>query len=61
MNIRQKMLIGAGLLTLIPVVLTAALLWEGASTLADTALEERTRNQQPREGSANPGLAALDT
>jgi methyl-accepting chemotaxis protein len=45
MNIRQKMLIGAGLLTLIPVVLTAALLWEGASTLADNALEERTRNQ----------------
>jgi methyl-accepting chemotaxis protein len=45
MNIRQKMLIGAGLLTLIPVVITAALLWQGASSLADTALTERTQNQ----------------
>lgn len=45
MNIRQKMLIGAGLLTLIPVAITAALLWRGASTLADTALQERTQNQ----------------
>jgi methyl-accepting chemotaxis protein len=45
MNIRQKMLIGAGLLTLIPVVITAALLWQGASSLADAALVERTQNQ----------------
>ncbi len=45
MNIRQKMLIGAALLTLIPVAITAALLWQGASTLADTALQERTQNQ----------------
>ncbi len=45
MNIRQKMLIGAGLLTLIPVVITAALLWQGASSLAGTALEERTKTQ----------------
>ncbi len=45
MNIRQKMLIGAGLLTLIPVAITAALLWQGASSLADTALQERTQNQ----------------
>jgi methyl-accepting chemotaxis protein len=45
MNIRQKMLLGAGLLTLIPVVITAALLWQGASTLADDALTERTQNQ----------------
>jgi methyl-accepting chemotaxis protein len=45
MNIRQKMLIGAGLLTLIPVVITSALLWQGASSLADDALETRTRNQ----------------
>jgi methyl-accepting chemotaxis protein len=45
MNIRQKMLIGAGLLTLIPVAITAALLWQGASSLADTALTERTQNQ----------------
>jgi methyl-accepting chemotaxis protein len=45
MNIRQKMLIGAGLLTLIPVVITAALLWQGASSLADDALTQRTQNQ----------------
>ena len=45
MNIRQKMLLGAALLTLIPVAITAALLWQGASSLADTALKERTQNQ----------------
>jgi methyl-accepting chemotaxis protein len=45
MNIRQKMLIGASLLTLIPVAITAALLWQGASTLAGNALDERTQNQ----------------
>jgi methyl-accepting chemotaxis protein len=45
MNIRQKMLLGAGLLTLIPVLITALLLWQGASQLADTALKERTQNQ----------------
>jgi methyl-accepting chemotaxis protein len=45
MNIRQKMLIGAGLLTLIPVLITAALLWQGASSLADDALAQRTQNQ----------------
>jgi methyl-accepting chemotaxis protein len=45
MNIRQKMLLGAALLTLIPVAITAALLWQGASSLADTALQERTQNQ----------------
>jgi methyl-accepting chemotaxis protein len=45
MNIRQKMLLGAGLLTLIPVAITAALLWQGASTLAGNALDQRTQNQ----------------
>jgi methyl-accepting chemotaxis protein len=45
MNIRQKMLLGGALLTLIPVAITAALLWQGASTLADSALQERTQNQ----------------
>ena len=45
MNIRQKMLLGGALLTLIPVAITAALLWQGASSLADTALQERTQNQ----------------
>jgi methyl-accepting chemotaxis protein len=45
MNIRQKMLLGASLLTLIPVALTAALMWQGASSLATTALEEATQAQ----------------
>jgi methyl-accepting chemotaxis protein len=45
MNIRQKMLLGAGLLTLIPVVITAALLWQGASSLAGSALDDRTQVQ----------------
>jgi methyl-accepting chemotaxis protein len=45
MNIRQKMLLGAGLLTLIPVVITATLLWQGTSTLAETALTDRTQSQ----------------
>jgi methyl-accepting chemotaxis protein len=45
MNIRQKMLLGAGLLTLIPVAITSVLLWQGASTLAGSALDERTQNQ----------------
>jgi methyl-accepting chemotaxis protein len=45
MNIRQKMLLGAGLLTLIPVAITAALMWQGTSTLADEALGERTQAQ----------------
>jgi methyl-accepting chemotaxis protein len=45
MNIRQKMLLGASLLTLVPVVITAALLWQGASSLAGDALEDRTQAQ----------------
>jgi methyl-accepting chemotaxis protein len=45
MNIRQKMLLGAGLLTLIPVAITAALMWQGTSALADQALQERTQAQ----------------
>jgi methyl-accepting chemotaxis protein len=45
MNIRQKMLLGAGLLTLIPVAITSVLIWQGASTLAGTALNERTQSQ----------------
>ena len=45
MNIRQKMLLGAGLLTLVPVVITAALLWQGASSLAGSALQDRTQSQ----------------
>ncbi len=45
MNIRQKMLLGAGLLTLVPVAITAALMWQGASSLADEVLKERTGAQ----------------
>jgi methyl-accepting chemotaxis protein len=45
MNIRQKMLLGASLLTLVPVVITAALMWQGASSLAGDALEDRTQAQ----------------
>ena len=45
MNIRQKMLLGAGLLTLIPVVITAALLSQGAASLTSDALSDRTREQ----------------
>jgi methyl-accepting chemotaxis protein len=45
MNIRQKMLLGAGLLTLIPVAMTAVLMWQGASSLASQVLEERTGAQ----------------
>ena len=45
MNIRQKMLLGAGLLTLIPVLITAVLLSQGASSLADQALKTRTQAQ----------------
>ncbi len=45
MNIRQKMLLGTGLLTLVPVAITAALMWQGASSLADQTLQERTSAQ----------------
>jgi methyl-accepting chemotaxis protein len=44
-NIRQKMLLGAAALTLIPVILTAGLLWQNASSLAGNALELRIREQ----------------
>ena len=45
MNIRQKLLLGAAALTLIPVALTAALLWRTATTQADAALNDRVREQ----------------
>ena len=45
MNIRQKMLLGAAALTLIPVAITAALLWRSASSLAGEALTARTQAQ----------------
>ena len=45
MNIRQKMLIGAAALTLIPVALTSLLLWQGASTLSAETVGAQVRTQ----------------
>jgi methyl-accepting chemotaxis protein len=45
MNIRQKMLLGAGALTLIPVVITALGLWTGASQLATENGLKQTQEQ----------------
>jgi methyl-accepting chemotaxis protein len=45
MNIRQKMLLGASLLTLIPVAITAALMWQTASSLSGIALDQRKEAQ----------------
>ena len=45
MNIRQKMLLGAVALTLIPVALTSLLLWQGASTLSAETVGGQVRTQ----------------
>lgn len=45
MNIRQKMLLGAAALTLIPVVLTSLLIWQGASTLSADTVGVQVRTQ----------------
>jgi methyl-accepting chemotaxis protein len=45
MNIRQKMLWGAALLTLVPVAITAALLTQGSSSLSSAALGAQTQAQ----------------
>ena len=45
MNIRQKMLLGAAALTLVPVVITAALLWRGASNLSADTVTSLTQSQ----------------
>lgn len=45
MNIRQKMLLGAAALTVIPVVLTAAFLWAGASQLSADTVSQQTEAQ----------------
>ena len=45
MNIRQKMLLGAAALTLIPVALTSLLLWQGASTLSAETVGGQVRTQ----------------
>ena len=45
MNIRQKMLLGAAVLTLIPVALTSLLLWQGASALSAETVGEQVRRQ----------------
>jgi methyl-accepting chemotaxis protein len=45
MNIRQKLLYGAAALTAIPVALTAAILWAGASQLSSRTINEQTRSE----------------
>ncbi len=45
MNIRQKLLLGAAALTAIPVVLTAAFLWAGASGLASETVNAQTQSE----------------
>ncbi len=45
MNIRQKMLLGASALTIIPVALTALFLWTGASNLATETVTTQTQLQ----------------
>jgi methyl-accepting chemotaxis protein len=45
MNIRQKMLLGAAALTVIPVALTALFLWTGASSLATETVNTQTQLQ----------------
>ena len=45
MNIRQKMLLGAIALTLIPVAATSLLLWQGASTLTAETVGAEVRTQ----------------
>jgi methyl-accepting chemotaxis protein len=45
MNIRQKLLYGAAALTAIPVVLTAAFLWAGASQLSSETINTQTEAQ----------------
>ncbi|NJS35594.1 MAG: HAMP domain-containing protein [Brachymonas sp.] len=45
MNVRQKMLLGAGLLTLVPVLLTAGLLIQGTSSLSSQVFDERIQAQ----------------
>jgi methyl-accepting chemotaxis protein len=45
MNIRQKLLLGATALTVVPVVLTAAFLWAGASQLSSQTIDTQTQSQ----------------
>jgi methyl-accepting chemotaxis protein len=45
MNIRQKLLLGAAALTVVPVVLTAAILWAGASQLSSDTINTQTEAQ----------------
>ena len=45
MNIRKKILLGAAVLTLIPVALTSLLIWQGASTLAAETVDSQVRSQ----------------
>jgi methyl-accepting chemotaxis protein len=44
-NIRQKLLLGAAALTVVPVVLTAAFLWAGAAGLASETINAQTQSE----------------
>jgi methyl-accepting chemotaxis protein len=44
-NIRQKLLLGAAVLTVVPVVLTAGFLWAGASQLSSDTVSKQTEAQ----------------
>jgi methyl-accepting chemotaxis protein len=45
MNVREKLLLGAGALVLIPVALTAAFLWQGSSSLSENTISELSQSQ----------------
>jgi methyl-accepting chemotaxis protein len=45
MNIRQKLLLGAGALTLLPVTITAFFLWQNATSVSKSAVGELTQSQ----------------
>ena len=45
MKIAQKLLAGAVALTLVPLAITAGLLWQGATTVAGDSLDAQTRTQ----------------
>ena len=45
MKIGQKLLLGAVALTLLPLTITAGLLWQGATSVADATISAQTQTQ----------------
>ena len=45
MNIRQKLFLGAGALTLIPVLLTAGFLWQNATSVSSSTIGALSQSQ----------------